>query len=183
MCTITSTTTTFILLLALTMAAPWVEACGVQLPRPASETMYDDDSAATHIFRGTVIRDISPLHESTSALSPPGTASLNEPLTVSPTVRYVVQVNRMYKGCSLKAMDRILVTSGGVCGTSFQLDTTYLFTTDRLQPMDAAHRAMLGNRSKVKQVLYTSSETVTQEWNQVNDDDKAVYNASRRKCL
>lgn len=182
MCTVASITATFMLLLALTMTMSLVDACGSsRLPRSASEALYDDASTAAtrqHVFRGTVIRDLSPL----SPLHETDASSSHTPDGQSPIAHYIVQINRVYKGCSLKATDRILVSSGGVCGTRLTLDTTYVFTTSRLQSMDAAQWAMLGNRSKVKQVLFTSAETAILDWNEVDDNDKSVYNAYRKSC-
>jgi hypothetical protein len=135
---------------------------------------------ASCVVRGTVIRDLS----SAPRQSHHG---MNEDESLPDTRKYIVQVSRVIKGCAVRAMDRIMVASfvsPEICGQGpLALNTEYIFSsTAHSQPMDIYSRAELGNRSKVKQTMWTTSCGFNLAWDAVSTSEREVIRGYRNQC-
>jgi Tissue inhibitor of metalloproteinase len=177
--TTTTTTTWAVLGLAVVLAILWPSptlACSC-LRMGLNETMYASDESL--FFRGTVVRDITP---------PPPVPDPNNPIFMMPNGRnqYVVQVGRVFKGCTIKQSERILVTSpmqSSMCGLSLAMGASYIFESGLApKPVDAATLARLGNRTKVTSTVSVFLCGFNRPWDSVSEDDKNVLRAFPRKC-
>jgi hypothetical protein len=163
------------MVLAILWPSPTL-ACSC-MPMSLNETMYA--STESLFFRGTVVRDITP---------PPPVPDPNNPIFLMPTGRnqYVVQVGRVFKGCTVKQSERILVTSAvqsSMCGLQLGVGANYVFYSGLApKPVDAATLARLGNRTKVTSTVNIHLCGYNRPWDSVSEDDKNTLRSFPRKC-
>lgn len=142
------------------------------MPTSANSTLYESWHATGLVFRGTAIRDISP--------PPPPDTPFGSELKI-----YLVQLGRVFKGCSLKAMDRIVVTtrsSGSMCGNPLALNVGYVLSSGPSRPIDNTTRAELGSRTKVTQQVSIAMCGYNRHWDPVPEEEKAVLRSYEKIC-
>jgi Tissue inhibitor of metalloproteinase len=137
------------------------------------------DSALTNndglLFRATVIREVTVPSQPTRS---------DVAMATNKMRRYIVQIARVVKGCTVKNMERIMVTSIGdpMCGTTLAINSEYVLSSTASQPLDAASRAMLGNRSKVTRNVFISSCGFSRIWNAVSESDRITMRDFSNQC-
>jgi Tissue inhibitor of metalloproteinase len=127
------------------------------------------------IFRATVIREVT-------ASSPPTRS--DAAMASNKMKRYIVQIARVVKGCSVKNMERIMVTTLGdpMCGTALAINSEYVLSSTASQPLDAVSQAMLGNRSKVTRNVFISSCGFNRIWDAVSESDRITMRDFSNQC-
>jgi hypothetical protein len=99
---------------------------------------------------------------------------------------YVVNVGRSFKGCEIKANDRVLVSLSAAQPMPLITGNNYLFvglSTDQLfQPLTLDEKAMLGNRTKVKVAVHLGAYNRPFEWQCVNPTDATILRTTKKVC-
>jgi hypothetical protein len=88
---------------------------------------------------------------------------------------YIVQVVQVFKGYSMKPLDRVLVYTLDQAKLGIEiltLDSDYVISTFASQPIDAATRAQLGNRSKATRSVLMNSCGFNKRWVNLSAHDE-----------
>jgi hypothetical protein len=131
-------------------------------------------------FRAKVVRDLN-----AQPPQPVGQGNNTVVMMLDPFMdkRYVVQVGRVFKGCSIKAGDRLLVTSGAhSCGITLAVGADYVLSSGLSQPIDATTRTNLSNRTKMTQKVDVGSCGFNRVWETVGEENKAMLRSYEKTC-
>jgi hypothetical protein len=156
------------LFLAACSSFEFTLACGCRQPELGSALRQPDGL----VFRGTVLREVVP-----SSTDDNGAQRIR---------KYIVQVARVIKGCTIKPMERVLVTSFGgpeMCGEILDVNGDYLLSAPVSQPILDNARAELGNKSKATQTLWITACGVNKTWDSVSGNEKQLIRAhGKERC-
>jgi hypothetical protein len=100
-------------------------------------------------------------------------------------MKYVMEIARVFKGCSVKASDRIMVTtmkSSGLCGLNLSVNYSYILPSGMGAPIDAENKAILGNRTKVSQTVDVNSCGFYADMQYMSNATLAELRAYKNKC-
>jgi hypothetical protein len=150
------------MLLVTLLLLPLVSlACKCMVPLVSSAL---DDADA--VFRGMVIRE------------------LKQTDPTSYTKELVVKVERVFKGCTFKVSDRIIVatsSSTASCGVFTETNKAYVFSGSS-SPIAATTKQKLGKNTKISQLVSVMSCVYNREWDGVPAEDKALLRAYKNQC-
>jgi Tissue inhibitor of metalloproteinase len=159
------------LLLAL-IALQQADACSCYMRNPDAPLYerYPGDL----FFRGTVIKQLT---------FPTGNG-ITKMFDMTP-LKYVVEIVRVFKGCSIKASDRIMVTTmrdSALCGVNLSVNSSYIHSSGLGMPIDAETKAMLGNRTKISQTVDVNLCGFYANMQYVSNATLAELRAYKNKC-
>jgi Tissue inhibitor of metalloproteinase len=162
----------FLALIALQLPQQ-ADACDCYVKNPDA-TLYERYPGEL-FFRGTVIKQIKTY---------PSGDEVNQRFDMTP-LKYVMEIARVFKGCSIKASDRIMVTtmkSSGLCGLNLSVNSSYVLSSGMGAPIDAETKAMLGNRTKVSQTVGVNSCGFYADMQYMSNATLAELRAYKNKC-
>lgn len=137
-------------------------ALACKCKEPTLLTSLDDSDA---VFRGSVIRALPSDEE-------------------NQWNKFVVQVKRVYEGCTFKQGDRVIVatsSSSASCGVDLETSKTYIFAGENI-PMDSSTQIELGKRTKISRAVSVNACGYTREWEAVSTDDKKLLRSHVNQC-
>jgi Tissue inhibitor of metalloproteinase len=125
-------------------------------------------------FRSTVIKQ----------LTFPSGNGITQMFDMTP-LKYLVEIVRVFKGCSIKVSDRIVITTmkdSSLCGVNLSVNSSYILSSGLGTPIDAGTKAMLGNRTKVSQTVDVNLCGFYADMQYVTNATLAELRAYKNKC-